>query len=128
VSHKGLIILGVLAAVIVGYVAFIIPNFRHRAEWKRTVRALQSLPHDRIEAAVQAFKRDREITDGIVPLRQLVSAGYLRAEDVQSLRDRDVLVSLATDETTPHVWIRVQGAGGDIVLMADGSIRKEARR
>ena len=130
VKKKRFVILGVLAALVIGYSVSIIPNFRHRAEWKRTVAALQSLPHDRLETAVQSFKRDRKPTDSTVPLRELVSGGYLRADEVASLRDSDVSVSLAANETTPQVvWIRVRAAdGSDIVLMADGSIQKVARR
>lgn len=130
VKKKRLVILGVLAALVVGYIVSVIPNFRRRAEWKRTVAALQSLPHDRLEAAVQSFKRDRKPTDSTVPLRELVSGSYLRVAEVASLRDSDVSVSLAADETTPKVvWIRVRAAdGSDIVLMADGSIQRQARR
>ena len=130
VKTKRLIILGVLTALVIGYVISIIPNFRHRAEWKRTVAALQSLPHDRIKAAAQAFIRDRKATDSAVPLRELVSGGYLRAEDDRDLADRDVSVSLAADKTTPQaIWIRVRAAdGSDIVMLADGSIQRVTRR
>jgi hypothetical protein len=129
-KKKRLIILGVLAALIVAYIISIVPNFRHRAEWKRTVAALRSLPHDRLTAAIQAFVRDRKTTDTTAPLRELVSGGYLRADEVGGLADRDVSVSLVADETTPQtVWIRVRASdGSDIVLLADGSIQKVARR
>jgi len=126
VKTKRLIIFGVLAALVVAYIISIVPKFRNEAEWKRTVAALQSLPYERIEAAVQAFKRDRKITDDTVQLRELVSSGYLKAGDVQSLRERDVLVSLTSDAAAPQlVSIRVHAAdGSDIVLMADGSVQK----
>ena len=127
---KRRIILGVLAALVIAYFISIVGNFRHRDEWKRTVAALQSLPQARIKDAVQAFKRDRKTTDSIVPLRELVSGGYLRTEDVQGLGDRDVSVSLVADETRPQViWIRVRAAdGSDIVLLADGSVQKVKAR
>jgi len=129
-KNKRLIILGVLAALVVTCIFSIIPNFRYRAEWKRTVAALQSLPHDRMEAAVQAFKRDRKATEGTVPLRELVSGGYLRAEDIRGLEERDVTVSLSADEESPQmVLIRVRADdGSDIVALEDGSIQKVARR
>jgi len=126
VKTKRLIIFGVLATLVVAYIISIVPKFRNEAEWKRTVAALQSLPYERIEAAVQAFKRDRKITDDTVQLRELVSSGYLKAGDVQSLRERDVLVSLTSDAAAPQlVSIRVHAAdGSDIVLMADGGVQK----
>ena len=88
------------------------------------------MPQARIKDAVQAFKRDRKTTDSIVPLRELVSGGYLRTEDVQGLGDRDVSVSLVADETRPQViWIRVRAAdGSDIVLLGDGSVQKVKAR
>src|SRR5437899_3238841 len=123
-KKKRLIIVGVLAALVVAYIVSIIPNFRHRAEWKQTVAALQSLPHDRMDAAVQAFKRDRKTTESTVPLRDLVSGGYLLAEDIRGLEERDVTVSLSAGETSPQmVLIRVRASdGSDIVALADGSI------
>jgi hypothetical protein len=129
-KKKRLIIYGVLAALVVAYIVCIIPNFRHRAEWERTVSALQGLSHERVERAVQTFARDRKTTGRAVPLRELVSGGYLRAEDIRGLEGRDVTVSLSADETTPQlVWIRVLASdGSDIVVLADGSIQKVARR
>ena len=129
-QNKRLIILGVLAALVLAYIVSIIPNFRHRAEWKRTVAALQSLPYDRMNAAVQAFKRDRKTTASTVPLRDLVSGGYLREDEILGLEERDATVSLSADETNPQtVWIRVRANDGfDIVVLGDGSIQKVARR
>jgi competence protein ComGC len=128
VKTTRLIVLGVLAVLVIAYFVSIVPNFRHRSEWKKTVAALQSLPHDRVEAAVQAFARDRKATDSAVPLRELVSDGYLRAQDIRGLEDRDVTVSLRADETTPAaIWIRVRAGGSDIVLLADGSIQRVTR-
>ena len=95
-----------------------------------TVSALQSLSHERVKKAVQAFARDRKSAVRAVPLRELLSGGYLRAEDIRGLEDRDVMVSLTSDETRPlMVWIRVRASdGSDIELLADGSIQKAARR
>ena len=127
---KHLIILGVLAVLVAAYTISIIPNFRHRAEWKRTVAALQALSHERIQGAAQAFARDRKISDGLVSLWELVSGGYLRPEDLRGREEKDVTVSLTADETTPSaVWVRVRASNGsDIVVMADGSIQQTARR
>jgi hypothetical protein len=127
---KHVIILGVLAVLAVAYVISIVPNFRHRSEWKRTATALQTLPQDRVHAAVQAFKRDRKPTESAVPLRELVAGGYLQAEDARGLADRGASVSLTADETPPQtVWIRVRATdGSDIVLMADGSVHKVIRQ
>jgi hypothetical protein len=130
VKKKRLIILGVLAALVAAYIVSIIPNFRHRAERRRVVAALQSVPHDRLNTAVQSFKRDRKPTDSTVPLRELVSGGYLRAEDIRGLEDRDVTVSLSADETMPQmILIRVHSTDGfDIALMADGSVQGLPKR
>ena len=126
---KRLVILGVLAVFVAAYIISIIPNFRHQAEWKQTVAALQGLSRDRIETAVQAFTRDRKASSGVlpatVPLRELVSAGYLRTNDIRGLEGRDVTVSLTADETMPQMdWIRVRWTDhSDIALMEDGSVQ-----
>jgi Flp pilus assembly protein CpaB len=130
VKTKRIIILGVVAALAAAYTISIIPNFRHRAEWKRTVAALQALSHERVQAAAQAFARDRKISEGAVSLRDLVSGGYLRPEDLPGLEEKNVTVSLTADETKPSaIWVRVRASdGSDIVVMADGSIQQTARR
>jgi hypothetical protein len=129
-KNKLLIIVAVLAALVVAYIVSIIPNFRHRAEWKQTVAALQRLSPERVETAVQAFAHDQKTGDGTVPLRELVSGGYLRAEDIRGLEERDVTISLSADERSPQmVWIRARASdGSDIVLLGDGSIQKVPRR
>ena len=130
VKNKRLIIPGVLALLVIAYIISIVPNFRRQAERKRTVAALQKLSYDRVETAVQAFARDRKSNDSDVPLRDLVSAGYLRAEDIRGLEDGDVTVSLTASETNPSaVLIRVRTSdGSDMVLLADGSIQGLPRR
>lgn len=130
VKKKRLIISAVLTVLVAAYVISVISKWRHRLEWNRTVAALQSLPYERLETAVQAFKRDRKPTDTTVPLRELVSDGYLRAEDVQDLTDRNILVSLTANEMDPQsTLIRVHATDGtDIVLLIDGSVQQETRR
>src|SRR4051794_36315448 len=119
------IVLGVIAAVVVAYVISILPNLRHRAEWRRTVAALQSVPRERLSTAARNFARDQKVTDSTVPLLSLLSAGYLRQEDVQGLGEQDVAISLRANETTPsEVLIRVRASDGSaIVLLVDGSIQ-----
>jgi hypothetical protein len=85
------------------------------------------LSRDRIVAAIQSFARDRKATNSVVPtavpLRELVSGGYLGAEDIRGLEGRDATVSLTVDETRPSaIWIRVRAADHDTALMADGSV------
>lgn len=123
----------ILAVLGFAYLSSIIPNLRDHSEWKKTVRALQDLPKDSVDTAVAAFARDRKATNSFVPtivsLRELVSGGYLRAEDIRGLEAKEVTVSLTAGETTPsEVWIRVRTAHGDIVLMADGSIQRLSSR
>ncbi len=132
IKNKRPIILGALGVLVIAYIIGIIPNLRHRSEWKQTVKALQSLSRDRIDTAVQSFARDRKATNSVVPtavpLRELVSGGYLVAEDIRGLEGRDVTVSLTVDETRPSaIWIRVRAADHDTALMGDGSIQQLPR-
>jgi hypothetical protein len=130
VKAKRFIILGVVAVLAAAYIISIIPNFRHRAEWKRTVAALQALSREKVQSAARAFARDRKIGNGAVSLRDLLSGGYLRPEDLRGLEEKDATISVTADETTPSaVWIRVRASdGSDIGYMADGSIQRIARR
>jgi type II secretory pathway component PulM len=127
VNKKRLIIVGVLAILVIAYVIFVIPNFRRHAEWNRTFVALHAMSRDHVETAVQAFSRDHKASSGAlpatVPLRALVSGGYLSTNDIRGLEDRDAAVSLSIDESDPStVLIRVHWTESiDIVLMADGS-------
>ena len=133
-KSKHLIILGVLTALIVGYILFIIPNLRARADDQKIVSALQSLPRDRFIAATQAFAREHHVDVGVFPssvaLSDLLSGGYLRTQDVAGLESRDVSVSFQIDETRPQeLWMRVRaGDGSMIALLGDGSIQKLAKQ
>jgi len=130
VKTKRLIIFGVLAVLVVAYIISVLSNFRHRAEREKTIGALQGLSHDRIEAAIRSLIRDGKASGTALPaaasLRELVSGGYLRAEDIRGLENRDATVSLSTDSAAPQtIWIRVHDTdGSDIVLMADGSVQE----
>jgi hypothetical protein len=129
-KKKGNIVFAVIATLLVVYVISTLPNFGRRAEWNRTGAALLSVPVERVTTAASTFARDQKVTDATVPLNRLVSAGLLRPEDVRGLQEKDVAISLRPNETTPEkALIRVRASdGSDIALMADGSIRKMARR
>lgn len=127
---RGITFLVIIAALLVVYAISILPNFRHRAEWRRTVSALQGVSVDRLSAAAHSFANDKQVTDTTVPLHSLVSAGYLRPEEVRNLDGKNVTISLTANHVTPsEALIRVRASdGSDIVLSADGSIQKMARR
>jgi len=127
---RGITFFVVIAALLLVYAISILPNLRYRAEWRRTVSALQGVSVDRLSAAAHSFANDKRVTDTTVPLHSLVSAGYLRSEEVRNLNGKDATISLTANEVTPsEALIRVRGSdGSDIVLSADGSIQKMARR
>jgi len=127
---KRLIIYGVVGVLVIGYVISIASNLRHRAKANRTVAALKSLPLERLTTAAHTFARDRKVNDSTVTLGSVVSAGYLRPEDLRGLEGEDLIISLTANETTPSaVLIRVRDSDRfDVVLRADGSIAMEARR
>ena len=129
-KRKHIIVLAATVALVVAYVISILPNLRHRTEWRRTVAALQSVSVERLRTAARSFARDQKLSDSAVPLRSLLSAGYLRPEEVRNLEGKDVAISLTANETTPsEALIRVRASGGsDIVLLGDGSIQEMARR
>jgi hypothetical protein len=127
---RRVIILSGTGIILVVYATSIIPNLRHRAEWRRTVSALQGVSVARVNIAAHRFARDQKISGSTVPLHSLLLAGYLRPEDVPNLEGRDVAISLAVDETSPSEGIiRVRASdGSDVVLLADGSIQKIVRK
>src|SRR2546421_9487903 len=111
------------------YIVSIVPNFRHRAERQRTVRALQKLPRDRVDTALEAFVREQKSKGGVVPttvtLRELVAGGFLGADEAAPLSGMDVTVSTGLDDRRPQqilVRVRLQ-TGGVVVVMGDGSIQ-----
>jgi hypothetical protein len=126
---KRTIIFGALAAVLVGYVICIAPNFSRRSERIQTVDALKRIPLDRIETAAHSFAHDRKITDNAVSLHMLLSSGYLRPAEVRGLDQRDVSVTIGAERTPQAVLIRVRSIGGsDFVLLGDGSIQQIATK
>src|SRR5882762_824055 len=109
-----------------------IVHFRRNSEWKRTVRALQSLPRVRIDQALQAFTHDRHAGGNGVPtvsLGELTSHGYLRSNEVAGLSGMKVTFFLNADETRPQtVLVRVQLASGQVIELGDGSVQMVSRR
>jgi hypothetical protein len=85
---------------------------------------------ERLTTAAHGFARDHKVNDRVVTLGSLLSAGYLRPEDVRGLEGEDVSISLTANETTPSaVLVRVRESNRfDVVLRSDGSIAMEARR
>ncbi len=128
-NRKHLII--VLAGIVLigAYAISIAPNFRHRSEWNRTVKTLQSLSRERVRAAVEGFTRDRKASGMQLPaavaLQDLVSGGYLRADEVSGLNGTQTAIAVDVDESTPAmIWIRVQFPDGcTFAEMEDGSIQ-----
>lgn len=104
-----------------------IQNVRYRSEVLKVMAALKSLPPERLATATQTFSRDRGTNNGVLPMRDLVSGGHLRTEDVGILQDREVAVTVGGgDETHPDaVLVRVKLLTGrnDVALFGDGSIR-----
>jgi hypothetical protein len=127
---KRLIILGVLALVVVASAISVVPKLYRRAVWKQTVTALQNLSLHRLEEAVVAFERDRKDSPLIpsVPLRDLVSGGYLKREDIRGLENKAATVFLQMDGMPIQVLMEVHLDSGQIVLRKDGSIQALPKR
>jgi type II secretory pathway component PulM len=126
---KHVVIILVCVVLVGAYAISIAPNFRHRSEWNQTVKTLRSLSPERVRAAVQGFARDRKASGKPLPatvgVQDLVSSGYLRADEVTGLSGAQTTVALDVDESTPQmIWIRVQFPDGcSFAEMADGSIQ-----
>jgi len=127
VKKKHLIVIGCLVVLVALYFIAMIPSIRFRLEWDRTVKALQSLPRERVDAAVQAFVHDRKASTAGLPatvtFAELVSGGYLRTNDVVAFGGKQAEVFLGVDESYPAaIRIRVRMPNGrDVVEMMDGS-------
>lgn len=80
-------------------------------------------------SAMQAFTRDLTARGQSLPaavsLRELVSGGYIAANDVRAFDGMDVTISLTADETRPQeILIRVRMPDGSVTaLLADGSVQ-----
>ena len=64
-----------------------------------------------------------------MPLQELVSAGYLRVDEVGSLRNLDVTVPVANEKTNARdIFIRARLHNGrEIDELADGSFQLAVR-
>jgi len=130
VKTKYKIILGALAALAVAYVISMIPTFRHRLEWQRTIRAFQNLPSERVDSAIQSFvaaqKAQGRSISKTVSLRELVAGGFLRTEDATRFEDVDVSFDINVDKNNPQQIIaRVRLSSGLMVVeLTDGSVQQ----
>ena len=84
-----------------------------------------------IAAAVHSYAQDKVRAGTHVPatlsLRELVSAGYLRQEDVAGLAGATVTVSLHPDDPQTRVLVRAQFPGREALLvLGDGSVVEES--
>jgi hypothetical protein len=122
---KHRIVVAAAIALVALCVVSIIPNIRHHSEIEAVTAALKALPVERLARATQTFSRERGTNRNEVPLRDLISGGYLRAEDVGGLQNKDVSVALASSDGNPSaVLVRVKLLTGrnDVALLGDGSI------
>ena len=132
-KKKRFIIIGCLMVLVVAYVIGIIPNIRSRSEYDRTVEALQSLPRERVDAAVQAFIHDRKASSTALPatvtFAELVSGGYLHTNEVAAFGGKQAEVFVDVDDSHPlAIWIRVHLTDTrDAIEWRDGSIGLEPR-
>jgi hypothetical protein len=126
---KRLIIILTSAVLVAAYVISIVPNFRRHAEWNRAVNALGSLSLDRVVTAVQAFARDRKAggspLPAVVPIGELVTGGYLRADEAAAFSGAEATVSLAAADETASAMelIRMRFPDGFVTVQStDGSV------
>ena len=112
--------------VLVALIVWAKPNtsayFQRRAE-SQIVAAVYSLPRDHLLAATEAYARDRNALNESVNLSELISAGYLRIDDVGVLRNQNVQVTLPSSSQPALIRVRLPG-GNELVEFKDGSILK----
>jgi hypothetical protein len=93
-------------------------------EEKKLAAAICNLPRESLIAATEAYAHEqghRHIET--VTLLELVSAGYLRIDDLGLLQNQNVVVSLPA--SPQPVFIRLHlPSGYDLVELKDGSIVK----
>ena len=131
-NSNRLVVLAVLGVLLITYaVSVVVPNVRERSDILRLSTALQNLSLDRVETAVRAFARDHAATNGVaavgVPLEQLVSSGYLAADDAKAFAGARVAVFLvSSDASNPQAVLAAAqtSAGLKIVLLSDGSVQQ----
>ncbi len=116
------------ALLTVASIFSIVSNVRFQREWDRTAKALKSLPRKRVDAAVQAYVRAQKTRSRLRPatvtLNELVSDGYLRANELSAFGGKEVEVFIQVVDFTPKAGlIRVHlTSSRDIFEAADGSV------
>lgn len=95
--------------------------------WQRKQPVFKDAP--KLISAMRAFTRDLTARGQSLPatvsLRELVSGGYIVANDVRAFDGMDVTIALTADETHPQeILIRVRFPDGSVTaLLADGSVQ-----
>jgi len=93
-------------------------------EEKKLVAAICNLPRESLLAATEAYANEQKPKHSeTVTLIELVSAGYLRIDDLGLLKNQDVVVSLPASPQTVLIRVRLP-SGHDLVEFKDGSIMK----
>jgi hypothetical protein len=119
-----------LTLLIACYVGCVPANRNIRFERNQAVRALQGLPRVRVGKAVESFVRAQQTHGVTVPdtvsLNQLVTSGFLGADEAAPFGDLRVTFPTAVDQTHPQEIIaRVSLRSGGVILeLVDGSIQE----
>jgi hypothetical protein len=93
-------------------------------EEQKIVAAISNLPRESLIAATEAYAHDQgQNHSETVTLIELVSAGYLRTDDLGLLKNQNVLVSLPASSQPVLIRVRLK-SGHDLVEFRDGSIMK----
>jgi hypothetical protein len=130
---RSTLILGIVAGLFM--VALLLPAIsaaRLKSARIKMFGAVRALPRQRLVSAIQAFSEDRRASGrplpDSVPLEDLVSGGYLRAEEVRALKGIETIVSLHLDETQPSgVLLQARSPWEWIVLRLDGTVDVKRR-
>jgi len=98
------------------------------SHWQRSEQTFKILP--KLGVAEQHYVRDRvsrgQPLPASVTLRDLVSGGYISADEVRSLNGADVTFYPAVTDATPQaILVRVRMPDGvEMALTADGSAQQ----
>jgi hypothetical protein len=121
-------VFAVLGLLVITVLILLICTSRPPVAPPSTWAALQALSRSRIATAVAAFSRDRKLHEvgptNSVPLKELLTGGYVQAAEVRGLEGKDVRVSLAPEKATASmVWISVREPdGSELGVLGDGSM------
>ena len=101
------------------------------AYWQRPLPVLQD--GSKLTSAVRAFTQDKLKKGQPMPdtlaLRELVSGGFLAAEDARAFEGMEVTFYLSADLTRPkETVIRVRlPDGSQMVMLADGTVQQTTK-